>query len=266
MAIQQSKVTKENHTEGNVLSSFFFKSASLISYAGLGALAAFGIQKLSSGAIPDAVGSIEKTIHSLSKASYTTPKKTAIAPYIEAHSEAAKVLTKPLAAAPHLSTAPTTAAPANLIWKKDGFIVDASSFKNPQAQKELLANQERLYRILDDRKKINSRPNTSIIGASVLISDLDTGNVIYSLHPRSHMSAASMVKVWVAMAVLKLREEKKFSYGTDTESSMSEMLIHSDNEETDTLIDKCCRALGAPGKVSAIEHYLKKHFPECCEQ
>ena len=92
-----------------------------------------------------------------------------------------------------------------------------------------------------------------------LVYDLTSGRKLASINENASLQAASMVKVYLALAFFHQVNAGKLQYGPTSRRHMELMIQKSNNTSTNWVM----RQTGGP---SATQSLLKRHYPSLCKQ
>jgi beta-lactamase class A len=92
-----------------------------------------------------------------------------------------------------------------------------------------------------------------------LVYDLTSGKKLAGINENASLQAASMVKVYLALAFFHQVKAGKLQYGSTSRRHMELMIQKSNNASTNWVM----RQTGGP---SATQSLLKRHYPSLCKQ
>lgn len=92
-----------------------------------------------------------------------------------------------------------------------------------------------------------------------LVYDLTSGKKLAAINENTSLQAASMVKVYLALAFFHQVKAGKLQYGSKSRRHMELMIQKSNNASTNWVM----RQTGGP---SATQSLLKRHYPSLCKQ
>lgn len=92
-----------------------------------------------------------------------------------------------------------------------------------------------------------------------IVYDFAEGREVANINGELALQAASMIKPYLALALLHEVEAGRLSYGDTTRRHMELMIQKSNNESTNWVM----RRTGGP---AATEELLKRHYPELCQK
>lgn len=92
-----------------------------------------------------------------------------------------------------------------------------------------------------------------------LVYDFTSGKTLASINENASLQAASMVKVYLALAFFHQVDAGKLKYGPTSRRNMELMIQKSNNTSTNWVM----RQTGGP---AATQSLLKRHYPSLCKQ